>query len=1033
MKGAIAWFVKNHVTANLLMAFVLAAGVFTALTIKVEVFPEVSLDAISITVEYPGASPSEVEASIIREIEEEVAGLEGVKRVISEAREGMGVVTIEVLKGWDIDKLLDDVKSKVEGITTFPEEAERPVIKEVVGIRRVINVALYGDVPEGTLKALAEEVRDGITRLPGVTKADLLGVREAEIQVEVPEETLRRYGLTLAQVAEAIRKAGFDLPLGEMKGTEQEVLLRAKGKRYHAGQYRDIPIITRPDGSMVTLGDIATLRDGFEEVDVLTRFMGKPAAMIQVWRVGDQSALKVAKQVKRYIEEIRPTLPEGVEIAAFQDMSRILKDRLYLLLRNMALGMALVVITLGVFLQRQFAFWVTMGIPVAFATGLWLLPRFDISINMVSLFAFIMVLGIVVDDAIVIGESVFRRREEGMGREEAAVVGSAEVAGPVIFSVFTTMAAFLPLLMAGGVMGKLLKNIPLVVIAVLAGSLLEALFVLPAHLSRSRARAGARGAVSRGLVRFVHGPYRRFLRGAIRWRYGVAAAGVALLLVSLGLWKGGRLKFTFFPKVESDIIVCYLTMPPGTPMEKTLQVVERLERAASEAVAEFGGRMPEGSPPLLKNISSLVGVQWRRHGARLKGGGVGSHVAQVMVELLEAQRRPLISTARVAALWRKKAGPIPEAESISFSGELFSPGKPIEINLYHEDQEVLAQAAEELKEALKTYAGVFDIASSPIPGKEEIRIKLKPSARSLGLTLQEIAHQVRHAFYGAEALRFQRDHDEVKVMVRWPEGERRSLGNLEEMWIRLRNGGAVPLKEVAIFYPSQEYLTIERVDRRRVLTVSADVDEAVANAEEIRQDLSRGLLPQLKMRHRGLDYSIEGAGKERAESMRDVEQGFLLALFLIYVLLAIPFASFSQPFLVMTAIPFGIVGAFLGHLVMGYDLSILSFFGIVGLSGVVVNDSLILISAINRLREQGVPLKEAVLQGGALRFRAVILTTLTTFAGLTPLIFERSVQARFLVPMALSLGFGVLFATTITLVLIPCGYVILEDLKGRRG
>ena len=1031
MKGAIAWFVKNHVTANLLMAFVLAAGIFTALNIKVEVFPEVSLDAISITVEYPGASPSEVEASIIREIEEEVAGLEGVKRVISEAREGMGVVTIEVLKGWDIDKLLDDVKSKVEGITTFPEEAERPVIKEVVGIRRVINVALYGDVSEGTLKALAEEVRDGITRLPGVTKADLLGVREAEIQVEVPEETLRRYGLTLAQVAEAIRKAGFDLPLGEMKGTEQELLLRAKGKRYHAGQYRDIPIITRPDGSMVTLGDIAILRDGFEEVDVLTRFMGKPAAMIQVWRVGDQSALKVAKQVKRYIEEIRPTLPEGVEIAAFQDMSRILKDRLYLLLRNMALGMALVVITLGVFLQRQFAFWVTMGIPVAFATGLWLLPRFDISINMVSLFAFIMVLGIVVDDAIVIGESVFRRREEGMGREEAAVVGSAEVAGPVVFSVLTTMAAFLPLLMAGGVMGKLLKNIPLVVIAVLAGSLLEALFVLPAHLSRRRARAGARGAVSRGLVRFVHGPYRRFLHGAIRWRYGVAAAGVALLMVSLGLWKGGRLKFTFFPRVESDIMVCYLTMPPGTPMEKTLQVVEHLERAAEEAVAEFEARMPEGSPPLLKNISSLVGVQWRRHRARLKGGGVGSHVAQVMMELLEAQRRPLISTARVAALWRKKAGPIPEAESISFSSELFSPGKPIEINLYHEDQEVLAQAAEELKEALKAYAGVFDIASSPIPGKEEIRIKLKPSARSLGLTLQEIAHQVRHAFYGAEALRFQRDHDEVKVMVRWPEGERRSLGNLEEMWIRLRNGGAVPLKEVAILYPSQEYLTIERVDRRRVLTVSADVDEAVANAEEIRQDLSRGLLPQLKMRYRGLDYSIEGAGKERAESMRDVEQGFLLALFLIYVLLAIPFASFSQPFLVMTAIPFGTVGAFLGHLVMGYDLSILSFFGIVGLSGVVVNDSLILISAINRLREQGVPLKEAVLQGGILRFRAVILTTLTTFAGLAPLIFERSVQARFLIPMALSLGFGVLFATAITLVLIPCGYVILEDLKRR--
>jgi len=1011
-----------------LMSFLLLAGVLTALSIKVEVVPEVSLDMISVTVKYPGASPSEVEASVVREIEERVAGLEGVKRIYSTAREGLGSVRIEVLEGFDVRQLLDEVKSEVEQITTFPEEAERPVVKEMARSREVINVALYGEVSEEVLKTLAERVKDGITRLPGVTQAELFGVREREIHIEVSEEALKRYGLTLGQVAEAVRRGSLDLPAGSIKASDREILIRAKGRRYYADRYRDLVIVARPDGSRVTLGEIASLEEGFEDVDLLARFMGKPAAVVKVWRIGEQNALEVAKAVKDYVERIKPTLPPGVDIDFFWDMSRVLRSRLRLLLKNMALGMVLVVITLGVFLQPRLAFWITMGIPVAFATGLWLLPKFDVSINMVSLFAFIMVLGIVVDDAIVIGESVFRKREEGLGRLEAAVEGANEVAGPVVFSVLTTMAAFVPLMMAGGTMGKLLRNIPLVVIVVLAGSLTEALLVLPAHLARSKG-GKAPGRVTRGLRRFIHGPYAKFLSLCLRWRYLVAALGVALLLLSLGLWRGGRLLFTFFPRVESDWMACHLTMPPGTPLERTLEVVERIEEAAKEALSE-AERDFSLEVPLLESMTSFVGLQM--------GGGfhrgkiqVGEHLAQVIVQLVEGEKRPGISARGLAALWRKKVGTIPDVEALTFQSELFSLGKAIEINLYHEDHRVLIAAAERLKDALRGYSGVYDIADSFIPGKEEVRIRLKPKARDLGLSMSDVAYQVRHAFYGAEALRFQRDRDEVKVMVRYPVSERRSLGRLEEMWIRTPSGHEVPLREVAELEMAQEYLSIERVDRRRVITVSADVDEAVANADRIRKDLQRGVLPLLEDEFPGLSYSIEGAGKEQKESMADVEKGFILALFLIYALLAVPFRSFSQPLIVMTAIPFGIVGAFLGHLIMGLDLSMLSFFGIVGLSGVVVNDSLILINAINRLRTQGVPLQEAVLRGGTLRFRAVILTTLTTFAGLTPLILERSLQARFLIPMAVSLGFGVLFATFITLILIPCGYMIFEDV--RRG
>jgi len=1033
MKGVLGWFAGNHVAANLLMLFFVLAGAVTGLTMKIEVFPEFSLDRIVVTTEYMGASPSEVEEAIIRRIEERVAGLAGIKRIDSIAREGSGTVTIEVMEGWDLKKLLDEVKAEVDGITTFPNEAEKPVVREMTRRTQVISLAVYGDVSEATIKNLAEEIKNEITDLPGITQADLFGVRTGEIHIEISEETLRRYGLTLGQVADAVRRGSLDLPAGRIKTGAGEILIRTKGRRYYAAEYRDIPVLSQADGTKVTLGQIADLGDGFEDVDLFARFQGKPAAVIQVYRVADQSALDVAATVKQYAEVLKPTLPTGVDIGIYQDMSIMLKSRIELLLKNMAFGLILVSILLGMFLDIRLAFWVTMGIPISFLSGLWLLPQFDISINMISLFAFIMVLGIVVDDAIIVGENIFRRHEEGEGPLQSAVNGAVEVGRPVIFSVLTTVVAFWPLLMGTGSMGKVMQNLPIVVILVLMGSLVESLLILPAHLNRSRERAVRRRRkpkreklVSRGLKWVIRRPYARLVDLCVRWRYATVAIGISVLLLSLGVWQGGWIKFTFFPKVESDVLVSTLTMPAGTPVSQTVAVVNRLEQTVQEALVEMDKKRPEGAPPLFEYSVSIVGLHTGGHGPSAGSPEFGGNLAQIFVQLLDGEKRD-VSAIKLVKLWRERVGVIPEVESITFSSELFSAGNPVEVHLSMDDHDLLLDAAEDLKAELAKYPGTFDISDSFLPGKEEMQLKLKPAARSLGLTLNDLAQQVRHAFYGAEALRLQRDQDEVKVLVRYPEEERKSLGHVREMRIRTAAGKEVPFSQVAEVNMEHGYASIQRAQRLRVVKVTADVDESVANANELRGDMEARVLPALKNKYPGLRYTIEGEGKEQAESLTDVIQGFAVALFCIYALLAIPFKSFSQPFIVMAAIPFGIVGAIAGHLIMGYNLSLLSLFGMVGLAGVVVNDSLVLIDAANRLRDEGAGARDAVTRAGALRFRAIILTSLTTFAGLTPMILERSLQAQFLIPMAVSLGFGVLFATGITLLLVPCGYVILDD------
>ncbi|MDZ7697168.1 MAG: efflux RND transporter permease subunit [Deltaproteobacteria bacterium] len=1046
MKGIVAWFAGNHVAANLLMIFLLVAGVFTGLTMKLEVFPEFTLDRISITTEYPGASPAEVEEAIVQRIEESVAGLAGIKRIDSTAREGTGTVIIEVMPDWNLQTLLDEVKAEVDRIRTFPDEAEKPVVREMTRRTQVISVAIYGDAGESTLKRLAEQFKDDITNIPGITYAELFGIREAEIHIEISEETLKRHGLTLGAVAQAVRGTSLDLPAGTVKTPGGDILIRAKGRRYYAHDYYDVPVITRTGGSTVTLGQIARLKDGFQELDLSARFQGKPAAVIQVFRVADQNALDVAAKAKAFVEKVRPGLPAGIDISTYQDMSVILKSRIQLLLKNMAMGLFLVSLLLGIFLSIRLAFWVTLGIPISFLTGLWILPYFDVSINMISLFAFIMVLGIVVDDAIVVGENIFRKQSEGFKPLEGAIEGTIEVGRPVIFAVLTTIVAFWPLLLGGGSMGKVMRNLPVVVILVLLGSLVESLFILPSHLSghgrkerrkkadthdaeqHAKKQKGITAQMDRALQWVISRPYTRLVRFCIRWRYGTVAFSLALLLLAVGFWTGGIIKFTFFPKVESDVLTCSLTMPTGTPVKQTEAAVARLETTAKKALESFDSQhRPGAKAPLFEYSVSLVGMQSGGHGPNAGSADIGGHVGQIFIQLLEGEKRN-VSARKLTALWRKTAGPFPEAESLTFQSELFSAGNAVEIHLSMDNEDQLLSAADELKASIEGYPGLFDISDSFLPGKEEMQLKLKPAARSLGLTLDDLARQARHAFYGAEALRFQRDQDEIKVLVRYPDRDRKSLGYVEQMRIRTPDGAEIPFNEAAQVKMEQGYTTIQRAQRRRVIKVTADVDETVGNANEVRMDLEKRVLPELLKRYPGLRYDMEGEGKEQKESLSDVMQGFGIALFAIYALLAIPFRSFTQPFIVMGAIPFGLVGALAGHLMMGLNLSLLSLFGMVGLAGVVVNDSLVLIDATNRIRGEGHPSADAVIRAGGLRFRAIILTSLTTFAGLFPMILEKSLQAQFLIPMAVSLGFGVLFATGITLLLVPCGYVILEDI-----
>ncbi len=1043
MKRLIAWFATNPVAANFLLLVVVAGGLVTGDRIRQEVFPEVRIETITVQVPYPGAAPEEVEEGICVKVEEAVQGVEGIRRMTSTAAEGMGVVVIELERSIDVERALDDVKAEIDAIDTFPDDAEEPLVAQAVMRTQVITVAVAGDVAERTLRELGQRVRDEIVALPGITHAELANVRDYEISIEVSELVLRRHGITFDDVVRAIRASSLDLPGGSIKTRGGEVLLRTKGQAYRAPDFERIVLLARPDGTRLLLGQVARIVDGFEDADVVTRFDGEPAVLVQVFRVGEQGALDIAAAVKEYVAATRPRLPAGVALTTWEDNSLLLRARLDTLINNARVGFVLVLVVLALFLRLRLAFWVGMGVPVAILGTLWLMPMLDVSLNLISLFAFLLVLGILVDDAIVVGENVHTHQQQMRDPLRGAISGTTEVSIPVIFGVLTTMAAFFPLLVIPGAMGKITASIPLVVVTALVFSLIESQLILPAHLAHGEVGAEPRTAVARrwaaiqravaeGLQRFVRGVYQPFLRRALEWRLLTAASALALVIVTIGMERGGWVRFVFFPEVESDNVVAFVTMPLGTPAATTAEAIAALERSAEEVTRELdaGGATSEGN--IVRHMLTSVGRQpFRERQQNDRRGTAGpaissGHVGEVNMELAPAELRR-VSSAEIAARWRERTGAIPDAVEVAFISSLFSAGDAIDVELRGANVERLTEAAEALKDRLATYPGVYDVADSYRGGKMELKLRVKPVAEAEGLALADVARQVRQAFYGEEVQRVQRGRDDVRVMVRYPEASRRSIGDLEQMRIRMPDGRALPLRTVAAVERGRGYAVISRTDRQRVVSVTAGVDESVITANEVVADLRATVLPDLLAAHPGVGYSLQGEQREQADFLSNLLRQFMTAMLVIFGLLAIPLGSYVQPLIIMAAIPFGMVGAIFGHLLMGASLSMFSVIGMVALSGVVVNDSLVLVDYVNRRVRDGISVVEAATSSGAARFRAVLLTSLTTFVGLSPLLLERSLQAQFLIPMAISLAFGVLFATFVTLILVPTLYLLLDD------
>jgi multidrug efflux pump subunit AcrB len=1048
----IRWFTENGVAANLLAGIVIVAGFFAASSIKLELFPELDLDTVSIAVPYPGAAPEEVESGIVELIEDRIQDVEGIKKITANAGEGYASLIVEVERGYDASEIADKIKVRVDAIDNFPEEAEEPTVEELLIRNEVVSLAVYGDADPKTLKEIAEYIRDELNTRESITQVDIKGIADFEISINVSEIALRRYGITFDHVVQAIRSSSVDIPGGTIKSRGGEILLRTTGKAYEGEAFGAIPLITMADGAVVRVNDIAEVVDGFVDDPLITEFNGKRAVLLRIFAVGEQSALEVSSRVQAFAKEIDSSLPTGIEVEAFRDFTYYLKGRLQMLIQNGIYGLILVLLILTLFLRPSLAFFVMLGIPISFLGALLFLPALGISINLASLFGFILVLGIVVDDAIIVGESVFTNfQKHGGPGVEASVAGAKRVSIPVTFAVLTTIVAFLPILTIPGFLGKFFYPIPVVVIATLIWSLIESKLVLPYHLTLCKVGGGDRenlGWLSRqqrkiadGLEHFVEHRYRPVLKQAIRFRYATVAGFVGILMIMGGMLLGKHLPFVFFPPVPSDYIVAKLVMPEGTPIELTTRAIEQVKRGLDELINET--KETGLGEPFDNAVVTIGGQPFEGSGGPLGsfGEGASPNLAEIAVELVKREDladggdTEALSAPNLANRWREIIGPIPGAKELSFNANAAgAAGMPIDIQLTGRDFAALRAASEKIKSKLATYEGLFDIKDNYSSGKREIQLDINPSAENLGLRQSDLGRQVRAAFYGIEAQRIQRGRDDIKVMIRYPLEERRSVENLDDLRIRTPNGTEVPFEEVANFEITEGFSSITRVDRRRVINITADADKGIAALDLIKADLKgsddvSGFLDQVLADTPGLSWSFEGEAREQADIFQSLQKMTLIALFIIYALLAIPLKSYIQPVIVMIVIPFGLIGAIGGHMLMGQPMSILSVLGFVALAGVVVNDSLVLVDFINQEREEGMGLREAIEKAGGMRFRPIILTSLTTFAGLLPVLFETSLQAQFLIPMAISLSFGVLFATFITLLLVPSFYTILEDIR----
>ena len=1042
-RGMISWFARNDVAANLLMLFILIAGLISLANINMHLLPDSDMPTISVDIIYPGASPEEVEQGVTIKVEEAINGIQGAGRITSSSTEGLSNINIEIGEDADPNQLIDDIRLAVDRLNTLPKQIERPVISRPKEDELIINLSLYGDVSEATLKNLAYDVQYEISALPEVARAQVSGDRPFEVGIEVSEETLRRYGLTFDEVATAVSLNSMDLAGGSLKSDSGQILIRTMGQKYFGNEFEDIVLIASNDGTSVRLGDIATIIDGFEETDVYSRLNRTPTVAINIWRTGGQNTIDVAQAVHEYVEMKKKLLPTGIEMKVWMDVSAILDSRISLLVRNAGMGLFLVLLVLTLFMELRIAFWAAAGIFVAFCGTFALMIVLGATLNMVTIFGFIIVLGIVVDDAIIVGENIHAYREKGFSGQEAAILGVKEMAMPVTLAVITTMVAFTPLYFTEGQMGRFFSQVAIVVIPLLFLSLVEVLLILPAHLGVSKPLAfngvderkigvGTRfkNGLTNGLSALIQGPYRRTIERLITWRYCTLAAGLSIFILCVGVIAGGYVKFVYHDEVDGDEIICAFKLPQGSSHKMTARTAEYIHQQV-ERLKEVYPQYVEGDKfTLIETISVTVGSQprttYRKKGTAFSKNG--ENMAEIIVQLSNGELRET-STSEVKKAWRKLIGDRPEITEINFSSQLMSPGEPIHYQILHPDFPTLVAAADLFKLRLAKFEGVNDISSSFQEGKRELIVRLKPEGHLLGLNITQLSQQLRQGFYGKEVQRIQRGRHEVKIMVRYPKEERQSIADIENMRLRLPDGKEVSFGAVADITLGRGYSSVERAELNRVIDVIAGVDESVTSGAKINHIIVNELQVEINKQFPGLKWSTQGAANEENKSLSTLKIYALLALLVIYSLLAIQFKSYVQPMLVMSVIPLGLIGAVFGHALLGYDMSISSIFGLVAVSGVVVNDALILIDMVNRYRIEGIVLKKAIVEASCRRFRPIILTTMTTFVGLLPMMIEKSFQAKFLIPMAISLGFGVLAASVITLIMIPALYMVVEDLK----
>jgi len=1029
MSRLIAWFAGNSIAANLVMLFTFVAGIATLPAIRQEPFPNVSFDAVSVAVAYPGASPDEIEAAICIRIEEAIHGLRGIRRLYSEAVEGMCAVRAEVEAGADTSRVLEEIRTRVDALDTLPKEAERPVIRELVDDDVLLSVFLYGGRDREELRDIGERVRDEIAALPLVSRPELVGLPAYEIAVEASEEALRRHGLAFHDVTRAIRASSLDLAGGSLKTPGGEIVVRAQAQAVRAEEFERLTLLSGADGTRLRLGDVARVTDGFAESDEELRFDGRPAVAVRLMRSERADSLDLSDAMREYVDGLAPRLPVGVQVAVWNDQSSALRARRDLLVENGIQGLLLILIVLTVFLGFRLAFWVATGISVSLLGAVAVMAVTDVSINMMSLFAFILALGLMVDDAIVISENVASHQSRSATPLAGAISGVLEVWVPVTISVGTMVVFMVPALSLPTEVGKMTRSLGLVAIACLVISLVEALLVLPAHLAHRRhavaaPRAGAYarlvGTVQAQVQRFIEGVYRPALRRSLREPRLVVCTALAVLMLCAGLVAGGWVRFVFFPELDDDLVSADLVLPEGTPREAVQEAVRHLEDAARALDAELAEGASGGR--VVRHVMSAIGDAPDRYDED-QGGGDGPHVAHVSLALAPSEERGT-GSIELARRWRERVGRIPGARTLEFSSsDLGLGGLVLDLSLSAVDRNALGTAAKALHDALAAVPAVLVVSDSAREGKPELKLKLRPEAEAMGLTLAQLATQVRQGLHGEEVQRLQRGRDDVAVVVRYPGGERRSLDDLARIAIRLPDGRELPFPTVARAELGRGHASIERRDRKATVTLRARLDEEEVTKGDV---LDRLDLPRLLRDHPGVTVTLDGMSGDEAEMIRRLLRDWLLALFVCYAMIAIPLRSHRQALLIVAVVPFGFVGAVLAHLVLGMDLSAFSLVGLVALTGVGVNDAVVLIDKMNRERAAGASLLEALETAGVSRFRANLLTSIETTIGLLPLLLERSAQAAWLKPMAATLGVGIVFTAVTTLVVVPAGYALLD-------